>query len=383
MTRTVAALRLPHLPIAAVQRNDPILRGRPLVVTHQGRVVDLDQNARRLGAWPGMAVEQVNSTIVIRPQIPEWESHIRREVATRLLDATPQVEETTKGHWLVELTGTRRVHHAPEVITWDRVLRDLEERMKLNPLSGMGSNPAMAGMAQTAAHHAQVRWLRIFPGQERPFLAPLPVTVLPGVGKTLAVRLNRLGLSTIGQMVRCPEERLVRAFGKIARTWITWGTGQDATRVRCSATVPEPECIIIKPGIQRQKDRFLRFLTTDACDRLGADLRQQRRYAAVIDLELVEWDGAVHRRKVRLDPPEDRSMGIFQAVWACLERLRTRRVLVRRIVLTLADSVRFRNESLFSALERTDPSMRRGLDETLDAIRERFGLQTIRRGVPP
>ncbi len=76
-------------------------------------------------------------------------------------------------------------------------------------------------------------------------------------------------------------------------------------------------------------------------------------------------------------------MGIFQAVWACLERLRTRRVLVRRIVLTLADSVRFRNESLFSALERTDPSMRRGLDETLDAIRERFGLQTIRRGVPP
>ncbi len=383
MNRTVAALRLPHLPLAAVRRAGAVADEAPLVVVQQGRVVDLNRAARRLGAHPGLAVDRLHPALIIRPRRPEWEARIRRVVAERLLDATPLVAERDAGQWLVELSGTRGVHRAAETVTWDRVLRDLENDLKVTPLSGIGGNPAMARMAETAARRAHMRLLRIFPGQEQRFLAPLPVTVLPGVGTALAKRLHRLGLTSVGHLVRCPEERLVRAFGKRARLWRAWGLGHDTTPIQPTATVAEPTTITLHPGIHRQKDPPLRALLVEACNHLGLAARRERVFIAVVTLELEEWDGPRHRRKIILDPPEDRTMGLLASVWDGLHRLRSRRVLIRRLTLTVTETRRYRDENLFAPLERSSPLLRRGLDETLDAIRGRFGAEAVRIGPPP
>ncbi len=383
MTRTVAALRLPHLPLAAVRRAEPALSNQPLVVVQHDRVIDLNLAARRYGVHPGMAQNRLNPALIIQPRRPEWEAHIRKEVCERLLDATPLVTERSGGRWLVELSGTRTVHRATEILIWDRVLRDLEDGLKLTPLSGIGSNPAMAQMAETTARQTQMRLVRIFPGQERRFLAPLPVTVLPGVGTALAKRLHRLGLESVGQLACCSEVRLVRAFGKRAALWRAWSLGEDPTPVQPTATITEPTAITIHPGIHRQKDRILRALLIEACNRLGLAARRERVYVAAITLELEEWDGPRHSRKISLEPPEDRTMAILAVVWAGLERLRKRRVLIRRIFLSLVATSRFRDENLFETLEQQPPLLRRGLDETLDAIRERFGSEAIRIGFSP
>ncbi|HET9366136.1 MAG TPA: DNA polymerase IV, partial [Candidatus Angelobacter sp.] len=70
--------------------------------------------------------------------------------------------------------------------------------------------------------------LYVLPGQEQSFLAPLDVGKSPGVGKVTNARLNQIGITQIGDLLKVDEKVLEENFGK-------WGTdlagkarGEDA-----------------------------------------------------------------------------------------------------------------------------------------------------------
>ncbi|MBF0423601.1 MAG: hypothetical protein HQL73_11475 [Magnetococcales bacterium] len=378
--RTVVAMTVPHLAICAIRHIHPDLRHRPMAVVSDGYVIDQDGDARHLGVHPGMPVPKLPTSVVPCPRQPDAEVRLRRQIAQRLLGSTPLVEETRRGQWLVELSGTHRVHHTSDVETARRLLESLAVTLPLAPVAGIGGNPAVAVMARATARYTRVRWLRVIPGQEQRFFAHLPVTLLPGIGQALAKRLTRLGIDHMEDLVRCPETDLIRAFGQRARAWRTWGLGIDRTPVRSVPFVAEPLAVSFAPRLHEQKDPALRHGLQQACDQLGRQLRQENRFAVRLRLELVEWDDRRHDGVVRFDPPQDRTMVLFHALWEQLTRLRQRRVLVKRLSIRLEEQTTSRQLNLFTTADPLSSLARPGLDETLDAIRNRFGFKAIGYG---
>ncbi|NGZ27906.1 MAG: hypothetical protein G8345_13585 [Magnetococcales bacterium] len=379
MERAIAAIRLPGLALTAARLREPQLADQPLVILRHGRVWQVDQQSWQAGVRPGMTGSMLPLTIRQRPPAVEEERYLRQKSHHLLDTLTPVVEETRQGHWLIDLSGTSRLHQAPEVVTLDRLLHQLEEQLATPVVAGMAANRTVALLAEAAALASHSDWIRVLPGQEHRFLAPLPVTLLPRVGQTILPRLHRLGIHCIGDLLACPVSRLVAVFGNQAHTWRHWGMGMEG--VHALHQGDPPPAAILEPGPHRQSLTALRAMLLEACDTIGQTLRQQHCYLAALRLGWSDLDGQQRERRLTLQPPEDRTAMILDTVWQGVEEICQRRVMVRRITLTLLRTTPNRPRSLFPELDPPRPVLAKpGLDEAMDAIRHRYGRDAIHYG---
>jgi DNA polymerase-4 len=102
----------------------------------------------------------------------------------------------------------------------------MKERTGLNCSIGIGGSRLMAKICSDQAKPNGV--LYVLPGQEQAFLAPLDVGRIPGVGKVTKSRLNDMGISRIGDLLRVQESVLEEAFGKWGVALAGKARGEDA-----------------------------------------------------------------------------------------------------------------------------------------------------------
>lgn len=378
MQSTVAAVRLAELPVAAVRLREPDLAGRPVAVVRNGRVVCVDGGAEKAGVWPGAPENTLPAHVVSKPPATLEEDQLRGRVHEHLLNTTPLVEEVRPGLWLADLTGTRGVHRVPEIVTVGCTLEALEGLLGIPAMGGVGPNRVVALAAESATHQTPLQWIRVMPGQEARFLAPLPVTLLPGIGRALSRRLARLGIERMGHLSACSEERLVRAFGKKAARWREMARGIDLAQVLPGVRRSDPLLYDIAPKAHFQGDADLWRLFADACERLGEGLRREGQYATRLMVRFTYLDGEEAAGKMDLPTGTDRNAELLRAAWNRFERLLQRRVMVRHIHLSVEKTVSHVPLSLFPEEREVLPLSRPGLDEAVDHIRQKFGWETIR-----
>jgi len=107
--------------------------------------------------------------------------------------------------------------------------RQLATEKGLEARVGLASNKLIS---QIAAHCVIPGDLScIFPGGETAFLAPLPVTTLPGVGSKTASRLVDFNIEIIGQLTAIPAETLFSVFGRMGSRLLQIARGVDSTPV--------------------------------------------------------------------------------------------------------------------------------------------------------
>ncbi|MBF0308225.1 MAG: hypothetical protein HQL56_01690 [Magnetococcales bacterium] len=378
--RTVAALAIPGLAVAAVCRREPAVAVCPLaVVGAEGRVVAVNREAWRRGVWPGQAEGRLSAEVVRRRSAEEEENAIRQRVVTRLLAVTPAVEENRRGRWVMDLSGTERLHGQAGVVTLDGLVRELGREFPV--VGGVGSGRPVALMAGEAAWRSGLDWLRVLSGQESRFLGPLPVGLLPRMGQRTVARLQRLGVVRIAQLLQCPQEALLRVFGPRAVLWRQVATGQDPLPWRLSDGATQRLTVELEPGLALQKEESLRALVAGGCETLGAGLRQAGHHAVGLGLVWVDWDGVRREKSLRLETAEQGFQGLLEAVWAGLQSLRQRRVMVRRVIIRVERVVAHRPRDLFAPDDEAARRRAGALDRTLDAIRDRFGGNAVKRGI--
>jgi DNA polymerase-4 len=378
MTRTVAAIRLAELPVAAVRMKEPDLYKQPLAVVDRGRVICGDRLAQKIGLAPGMPEQALSPRIVRRGRASLEEEALRDTVHKRLQVCTPLVEEAPNHLWLLDVTGTSRVHRVADVITVDRTLKDLERELSIPAIGGVAPSRGVALAAEAAAYRSPLQWVRVMAGQENRFMAPLPITLIPGIGRAIERRLIRLGVERMEHLVAVPSERLVRAFGRRAIKWREIAQGVDRTPIMPGARHVAPLQETLDLRAHSQGNLVLQNLIADACERLGALLRQEGRYAQVLTVSITYLDGEDASGRQALISVSNRNAELLQEVWACLERVRKRRVMLRSVTVKVVRTVGAQPRSLFD-----DPAStlcRLGLDEAVDAIRGRFGWGMI--GLP-
>ncbi len=214
------------------------------------------------------------------------------------------------------------------------------------------------------------------PGEEAQFLAPLPVDMLWGVGPKTSARLRELGIHTIGDIARWPEAELVRLFGENGREMARHARGQDDRPV---VTEREIKSISQEVTFSRdvRDDQSLEKTLTDLSAEVGRRLRRNELAGTTVKLKIRWPDFTTLTRQVTLPGATDQDNEIAETALGLLRKIRKSGQAVRLIgvgVSGLGKPVRQLE------LWGTDAEKERKLQETLDALREKYGDHAIKRG---
>ncbi|MBB1087511.1 DNA polymerase IV [Lysobacter sp. SG-8] len=199
------------------QRDDPSLRGRPVVVAWRGArsvVCAASYEARRFGvrsAMPALRAERLcPDAVFVPPDFPRYKA-VSRQVREIFARHTDLVEPLSLDEAYLDVSETRT--GMPSATATAQAIRDaIREETGLTASAGIAPNKFLAKIASD--------WRKpdgqfvIRPRDVEAFLQPLPVGRLPGVGKVGEKRLSELGVTTVGGLRELPLETLEAAFGR-------------------------------------------------------------------------------------------------------------------------------------------------------------------------
>ncbi len=194
------------------QRDDPSLRGRPVVVGG-GVVLAASYEAKAFGIRTPMGGRQARrlcpDLVVVSPRMSAY-SEASKAVFAVFEDTTPLVEGLSIDEAFLDVAGLRRVSGTPAEIA-ARLREQVVERVGLAITVGVARTKFLAKVASGVAKPDGL--LVVPPDRELEFLHPLPVERLWGVGPKTAVKLADRGIRTVGQVAALPEGALVAMLG--------------------------------------------------------------------------------------------------------------------------------------------------------------------------
>jgi DNA polymerase-4 len=195
--------------VSVAQRDDPSLRGLPVVVGG-GVVMAASYEARRFGVRGGMGGARARR---LCPQLvvaqSSWEAYSE---ASRALMAVverhcPRVERLGIEEAFLDVAGLA----SPPLEIGERLRRDVREEVGLTVTVGIARTKLLAKMAGRAVKPDGL--LLVPTTRERAFLDPLRVEQLWGIGPKIARKLHARGLRTVGELARLDEAALVAILG--------------------------------------------------------------------------------------------------------------------------------------------------------------------------
>jgi len=198
---------------AVEQRDDPRLRGRPVIVG--GWVVlAASYEAKAHGVRTAMGVARARrlcpNAVVVEPRMCAY-SEASTAVFQVFEDTSPLVEGLSIDEAFLDVRGVRRLSGTPVEIA-ARLRGEVRERVGLPITVGIARTKFLAKVASGVAKPDGL--LVVPPDRELAFLHPLPVGRLWGVGRVTAARLHKHGISTVGEVARLDEPTLVTLLGR-------------------------------------------------------------------------------------------------------------------------------------------------------------------------
>ena len=216
---------------AVEQLDDPELRGKPVLVggrpEGRGVVATASYEAREFGVHSAMpmrsAVRLCPQGIIVPPRFERYREFSRRvmEIFHSLTDV---VEPLSLDEAYLDITGPVEAGQAPLAVALDLKSR-VREETGLTLSVGVGASKSVAKIASDLNKPDGL--VVVPPGEDRDFLAPLPVAKLWGIGPKTAQRLNSEGIHTIGDLASQPFGWFNARFGMRALSLQAKALGQD------------------------------------------------------------------------------------------------------------------------------------------------------------
>jgi DNA polymerase IV len=195
------------------QRDDPRLRGQPVIVGG-GVVLAASYEARAYGvrtAMPGGRARRLcPHAVVVSPRMSAY-STASKAVYRIFEDTSPVVEGLSIDEAFLDVRGMEHISGTPAQIAAKLRMRVLEQ-VGLPITVGVARTKFLAKVASGVAKPNGM--LVVPPDRELAFLHPLPVERLWGVGPATALKLHGHGITTVGEVARLSEQRLVLMLGR-------------------------------------------------------------------------------------------------------------------------------------------------------------------------
>lgn len=388
MDRRIVCFQIPALEIALARQREPSLRDRPVAIApvHTPRALlhEVSQEAEQDSVAVGMPVEDARRlcpSLCLLPPRPALVREADQRLCEIVARFAPVWEPVRPGHLFLDLTGTTRLFGLA-ADTAARVEREVMQRCGLAGVVGVSCNKLVSRIAASLIPPRQLCDIR--PGSERTFLAPLPVTVLPGISRTRArdvlAILDDLNLLTLGEVAEIPRLHLEAALGREAIRLHDWALGIDPSPVLPRAQQRRLEAALTLESDEVDDDRLLGLLY-GLLERLCRELRRQQRICRRLALSLRYSDHVQAGGRHPVQPGSQWEVDLFPHLSALLARLFRRRVRVRALAVgaealaPLEDQLHLFEDATISG--QAKPARARRLALALDRIRARFGERAI------
>ncbi len=194
------------------QRDDPTLRGRPVIVGG-GVVLAASYEAKACGVRTAMGRWQARrlcpAAVAVPPRMSAY-TQASRAVFEVFADCSPIVEPLSVDEAFLDVGGLRRVSGTPVAVA-ERLRAEVRDRVGLPITVGVARTKFLAKVASQEAKPDGL--LLVPPDQELTFLRPLPVRRLWGVGAVTAEKLNAHGIVTVADVAELGESTLGSMVG--------------------------------------------------------------------------------------------------------------------------------------------------------------------------
>jgi DNA polymerase-4 len=361
------------------QRDDPRLRGRPVIVG-AGVVLAASYEAKAFGVRTAMGGRQAlrlcPGAVVVPPRMSAYAE--ASKAAFRVFeDRSPLVEGLSIDEAFLDVRGLERISGTPTEIA-ARLRREVRERVGLPITVGVARTKFLAKVASGVAKPDGL--LVVPPDRELSFLHPLPVERLWGVGPATARKLHERRISTVGEVARLPETVLVTILGRAAgRHLHALAHNRDPRPVvvgRRRSSIGS-QCAL---GRSRKTPEAVDAVLVSLVDRVTRRMRIAGRVGRTVVLRLRFGDFSRATRSHTLPQPVAHTQTILlTARWLLSAAMPE----IERRGLTLV-GVAVANLEDDSALQLVLPFDRfsgTALDVALDEVRRRFGATAVTRAV--
>jgi DNA polymerase-4 len=362
------------------QRDDPRLRGRPVIVG-AGVVLAASYEAKACGVRTAMGGGQARrlcpQAVVVKPRMSAY-SEASKAVFEVFEDSTPVVEGLSIDEAFLDVRGMRRIAGTPTAIA-ARLRRDVREHVGLPITVGVARTKFLAKVASGVAKPDGL--LVVPPDAELAFLHPLPVERLWGVGPVTARKVRDLGITTVGQVAELAEAVLVSILGRASgRHLHALAHNRDPRRVRVGR---RRRSIGSQRALGRRAPRSFEALDANLvaiADRVARRLRAGRRVCRTVVLRLRFDDFSRATRSHTLSQATAQTQTILATARGLLA---TAMPMIESQGITLVGLAlgNLEDEGAIQLALPFDLQRASILDATLDDVRERFGSAAITRAV--
>jgi DNA polymerase-4 len=299
---------------------DPSLRGRPILVggdpRKRGRVLSASREARASGVEAGMTVQEALSrcprAVALRTDMKHY-----REVSGKLLGCLRADVEVVEPVSLESAFLDASASRGDPASIGARIVERVRETLGLPLQVGIASLRFLAHLAAQEAPPGASLWVR--PGDEVAFLAPLPVGRLPGVGPRTEETLARMGVATIGDLLRVDRARLERELGNHGLRILELASGHGDSTVRGR---PHPRSLSREQTFRSpERDRSEMWSCLEKLSQLVADaLQEQSLCGRRIALKVRFEDQQTTTRSRTLQAPVSTTAEIYPVTVTLLDR---------------------------------------------------------------
>ena len=418
MVRKILHLDLDAFFCSVEELRDPSLRGKPFAVggppEQRGVVASCSYAARRFGVRSAMpmsrAVRLCPDLIVIPHDFKAYRA-MSSKVMSILHEYTPLVEQISIDEAFLDITELREPAEQIARVVQKRINAEL----RLSCSFGVATNKLVAKIANNIGKDAKKKdttgappnaIMAIAIGQEASFLAPLATNELWGVGPKTAEALAALGIHTIGDIARYSEQTLIKQFGKNGCDLWRHAQGIDE---RPLETERETKSVSRETTfVQDVRDTALLCRTlAELCEDVSRQLRKEKLRGTTIKIKLRWSDFRTLTRQTTLPNPTDDGTEILKQAQRLLDKHRPSENALRLLGVGVSHFVEPTTQlSLWDAPAtsvNTEPTpmatptarvvetqsdtvsigvpnpKQEKLRSALDALRSRFGEQTVKR----
>jgi DNA polymerase-4 len=363
---------------AVEQRDDPRLRGRPVIVG-AGVVLAASYEAKAYGVRTAMGGRQARRlcphAVVVPPRMSAY-SDASKAVYAVFEDTTPLVEGLSIDEAFLDVRGMERIAGTPTQIA-ARLRRDVRDRVGLPISVGVARTKFLAKVASGVAKPDGL--VVVPPDRELAFLHPLPVERLWGVGAVTARKLRGRGITTVGAVARIPEQTLVAMLGRAGgRHLHALAQNRDPRPVRVGrrrGSIGSQRAL----GRAPKRPDVAHTSLLGLVDRVTRRMRDAGRAGRTVVLRLRFDDFSRATRSHTLPQATDGTQAILEAARALLA---TAMPMIERQGLTLVGvSVANLDDDAVQLCLPFDAYSDGALDRALDEVRRRFGPAAVTRAV--
>lgn len=362
------------------QRDDPSLRGRPLVVgggNNRGVVAAASYEAREYGVRSAMPMREAKrrcpELLRVAPRMSHYQA-VSREVFSIFREFTPVVESLSLDEAFLDVTSSLSLF-GNEVRIGREIKKRILERTSLRASVGVAPNKLVAKIASDLD---KPDGLCVVTAENmREILDPLPVSVIPGIGPETLARLQPKGIVTIADLRLASDRDLEPVFGRFTQRTRDRACGIDERPVlssRADKSISAEETFATDLDETSTMHKELLGLSEKTAGRL----RAKELVAGTVQVKIRAADFSTYTRQQSLRPPGNGTVQIYNIAKRLLHNWLAEYPGARIRLLGVGGSelVRDAQPDLFAP---DVPAGGSQLDQTVDSIRDRFGELSLGR----